>query len=247
LWSDTAEQLLGVANGRLTSTNEILKTQQLVMTPPLKKLPSVVRDAKYTLNKRSIPINSHGMYISSKSKEPDRAWKVIEGFAQDKLRESIFWGKEGETYTVKDGKRIPDAVKLNDPKRYWSLHLAIIFGFSDGQDVKQAKAQQVMKPDHYKALMESQDLIGKNAMKAGFGVTSFVNLPSELSIKSPDMRMYITQATVEAIMGKITMAEFDNRVKSYVEKFGAMDDFYTKEMNTRKDELRKKGVVEVDW
>ncbi|RAV21066.1 hypothetical protein [Paenibacillus contaminans] len=245
LYSDTTEQLIGTATGRLA--NPDLKNQQLIMAPPLKKLPSVVKDAKYLEAKRSVPINTHGIYISSKSKDPDRAWKVIEGFASDQLRESIFWGKEGETYTVKDGKRVPDTAKLNDPKRYWSLQLAIVFGFSDGQEVKQAKLAQVAEPEHYKALMDSQIAADKNALKTGFGVTSFIDLPNDLSKKLPDSRMYITQAAVEAIMGKITMDEFDNRVKGYVEKYGAIDDFYTKEMNGRKDELRKKGVVEVDW
>ncbi|WP_274363206.1 extracellular solute-binding protein [Paenibacillus thermotolerans] len=245
MWSDSATQIMPMASS--WEKQDATKGRMLLYQPPFKTLPSVVKDVKYTYPKLEVPISSHGMYISSKSKDPDRAWKVIEGFATDQLREAIFWGKEGDTYTVKDGNRVIDENRLNDPQRAWSLQLATLFGFHNDRNLKVATAAQVMKPDYLDMMIQSLDEMDKQAQLGGISVTSFIQLPDNESKKVPESRTYITQATIEAMMGRITMAEFDERVQGYVEKYGFIDDYYTKEMTERKDELRKRGVIEVDW
>ncbi|MFC5648193.1 extracellular solute-binding protein [Paenibacillus solisilvae] len=242
---DSADQLVPNAQKAwLGQENPGTKTWKLAFAPALKQYPT---DPKYVWPNKSLPINTHGIYISSSSKNPDQAWKVIEGFASDQLKEDIFWGKEGDTYTVKDGVRIPNAEKLADPNRTWSLQLAILFGFVDGQDVKSALAKQVMGPEYSKFVNDSIQPIGDMATKKGYLLSGFFKASNEADKKTPESRQFITQATVEAIMGKITMEEFDQRVAQFKQKYGFIYDEMTKFMNDNKDDLRKKGVVEVDW
>lgn len=243
-----ADQLLPAAQqARVAQANPITKDWKLAFAPPLTTYPSVLADPKYAMPSKALPINGHGLYIAASAKDPDRAWKVIEGFASDQLHEAIFWGKEGDTYTVQDGKRIPNAEKLAAEDRRWVLQLAIIFGFVDGQDVKLATAEQIMGKDYLKFVTDSLQPLGQAAEKTGYALSNFVHLSDEASKKASEMRQFITKSTVEAIMGKIAMSEFDQRVKEFHQKYGFIYDEYTKYLKEHKDELLKKGVVEAGW
>lgn len=223
------------------------QTKEWLWAPPLKTYPSVVKDAKYTRPYRWMPIAGHGVYISAKSKDPERAWKAIEGFASDELHEAIFWGKEGETYNVKDGKRVPIAEKLSDKSRSWSLHLAFIFGFADGMDVTKAQAEMVRDPKELERMSGAMEMLNDQAMETGIGLDNFIVLSDEAAKKRPDEVKFISKATVEAIMGKITMQEFDQRVQEFQKKFGFIYDEYTKYLTEHKNELLKAGVKEAGW
>ncbi|GAA3403730.1 hypothetical protein GCM10020370_20480 [Paenibacillus hodogayensis] len=250
--TDDANQVLPFArNLKQGKTNPNTVTQEIAFAPPLKKYPSVLKDPKYTYSQLSLPINSHGLYISSKTKDRDRAWKVIEGFATEQLREAIFWGKEGETYTAKDGKRSPIVEKLNDPSRSWSLQLALIPGYTAGREVGDATVEQVLGADYTKTILDSMKAVADQAAKAGLGFWNFEQFPKDVADqvdkKGPEANDFISKATVEAIMGKITMRQFDDRVKEFTEKYGFIFDEHTKYITAHKDELRKKGVMEVEW
>ena len=224
------------------------KDKEWQLAPPLKQYPSVLKDPKYAQPFKGLPITDHGIYISSQSKHPEEAWKVIEAFASDEFHDLIFWGKEGEDYTVKDGKKIPIEGKgLSDKNQYYKLHLAIIFGFNDRKESSIAAAEQVMDKGEFSRRMEGlktwEDLANQNGLRLG----SFVKLSDEASKKVAESNNFISQATIEAIMGRISMADFDKKVEEFTKKYGFIYDEYTKYMNEHKDELKKFGVLEVDW
>jgi len=242
---DAASQILPIA--AYWATTEPYTEYKVMYAKPLSKYPDVVADPKYTYGKKSAPIIFHGVYVSSSCKNPDRAWRVIEGFASDELYEAIFWGKEGSEYVVKDGKRIPDANKLLDPQRYWSLHLVIIFGFTAGQDSKLAQQEQVLGTEYFNQVYESVKAIEAQAEEAGVSLFSFMPKIDAVDAKLAESQSFISNATAQAIMGQITMEEFDKKVEEFKQKYGFIGEEYTKWMNENKDQLRKWGVKEVDW
>jgi putative aldouronate transport system substrate-binding protein len=217
------------------------------MAPDLTKYPAELKDVKYTWGKmQPLVRGGHGIYISSKTKDPDLAWKVIEGFVTDELHEAVYWGKEGETYTVQNGKRIPMPDKISDPSRAWALHLGIIMGFEEGIDVKKSIVEQNIGPIYNQVIGNLEQSAG-HAKKAGFPFTMFYVASDASRNKAVESREFISTATAEAIMGKITMQQFDERVKEFTSKYGFIYEEMTKFINDNKDDLRKKGVVEVDW
>lgn len=245
LWeTNNNEQLVpsNLIGYRITKDTPQTNSWEILAAPPLKILPPEVKDRKYTEPFRGTGINDHGIYISSKSKNPDRAWKVIEGFASPELWEAIFWGREGQEYKIENGKRVPIPEKINDSSRAWSLHLALIFGTTDGQDIKKATAELAIGKEYsdmvYKAI-EPWDAMAK---KNGVSPTSYVMLSEEARKLATGIRPFISQATVEAIMGKITWEQFDGRVKEFEQKFGSYYDEITKKVNDNKAEYIKKGV-----
>ncbi|GAB2692034.1 extracellular solute-binding protein [Paenibacillus thermoaerophilus] len=224
------------------------KDKEWQLAPALKQYPSVLKDPKYAQPYKGFPITDHGIYISSQSKHPDEAWKVIETFASDELHELIFWGKEGEDYTVKDGKKIPVEGKgLSDKSQYYKLHLGFIFGFSDRLESSIAAAEQVMDKGEFARRMEGLKNWETYANNTGLRLGNFVKLSAEAAKKVAESNNFISQATIEAIMGRITMQQFDQKVAEFAKKYGFIYDEYTNYMQEHKDELRKFGVKEVDW
>ncbi|WP_308639487.1 extracellular solute-binding protein [Paenibacillus silvisoli] len=245
---DTADQLVpGAQANKQGGVNPVTKDWMTMFAPPLKTYPSVLKDPKYAQPYKGYPIIDHGLYISSSTKDPDRAWKVIEAFASDDLYNAIFWGKEGDTYTTTDGKRVINADKLSSPDRYWSLHLAFIFGFASGQDVKKALAEQILGPDYSAKVYDSLQMVAEEAEKNGFAGFPGMALSEEATNKLGEVNAFISQATFEAIMGKISMEQFDKKVEQFKEKYGFIYEEETKYMNEHKAELLAKGDLQVNW
>ncbi|MFC5403104.1 hypothetical protein [Cohnella soli] len=252
LVNDTADQLLPLAAYHKASKGTATDTSfrsRIAFAPPLASYPSVVKDPKYTYFPKQSPIIWHGMFISSSSKHPERAWKVLEGFASDQLNEALFWGKEGSEYVVKDGKRIPDAKKLQDPNRYWSVQLSIVRGFLAGQESKEAQQVQVLGQEDFDLSKGSLKYAADMAEEAGvnlFAVFPYTTL-DEVKLKLTESDIFLSGATVEAITGKISMDQFDKKVEEYKKKYGFIAEAYTKYMNEHKAQLEKWGVKSVNW
>ncbi|RAV09231.1 extracellular solute-binding protein [Paenibacillus contaminans] len=241
---NTADQLIPTGTPKLPEDQH----KESQFAPPLKQYPTVLKDVKYVQPKLAYPITGHGLYISAKAKDKDRAWKVIEGFASDKLHEAIFWGKEGEDYKMENGKKTPiENQGLANKDKYYRLHLGIIFGFNDRKESSIAAAEKVMNKDEFNRRIDGMKKLEETAKQTGLPLEPFVKLPADTAAKRTESNQFISQATVEAIMGKITMQQFDQKVEEYKKKYGFIYDEYTKYMNANKDQLRKLGVKEVDW
>ncbi|WJH32773.1 hypothetical protein N6H14_21175 [Paenibacillus sp. CC-CFT747] len=248
-WNSADQLMPGAARlVALPGTDIADKNARVEFAPALKKYPSVLKDPKYAQNTLNDPIVDHGLYISSKSKNPDAAFKVIEAFASDKLREAIFWGKEGETYTMKDGKRIPIAEKLGADSRRWVKSMAFLFGYTDGQDAQLATYEQQMGPDKYKKAYDSVKALGEEAKANGLGSIVGYSTPDEVVKKNSEIMQDINRFTSEAIMGKITMDQFDGEVKKWEAKYRSLKyDPMQKYIDANKEKLKGLNVKKVTW
>lgn len=226
------------------------KEVKWLFAPPLKEYPKVLKDKKYAEPKMGLPIITHGLYISSSSKHPDEAWKVIEAFASDELYESIFWGYEGEgvTYNTVDGKRVPTDKIGPGTEDYWSLHLALVFGFLEGQDAKVASHRLALGDKYTDEVYNSIYAMDQIARENGIGELPGYVAPDEAVLKASEARLAINSFTVEAIMGKITMEQSDQRVKQWEAQF--RDVIYgpmQKYLDENKEMLIRQGVKHAGW
>lgn len=243
-----ADQILPGQSSIMTTGTDVQKKYKYVFAPPLKKYPSVLSDPKYATVGLASPISTHGLYISSKAKDKDRAWDVIEAFAADELKEAIFWGKEGETYNTKDGKRVPIPEKLGAKERTWSRNLALLFGFTDGQDAQNATYELQIGTPLFKQIQDSMKVLATEAQKVGLGGLPNYAESDDVLKKNSEMLQAINKFTSEAIMGRITMAQFDQEVKAWETKYRALKyDPIQKFIDGNKDMLRSLGYKMVDW
>ncbi|WP_245375200.1 extracellular solute-binding protein [Paenibacillus eucommiae] len=225
----------------------LLENKEFVIAPPLSQFPDVLKDPKYVLSPRNMPINDHGLYISAKTKNPDLAWKVIEGFATKDLFEAIYWGKEGSEYVIKDGGREPVLEKIQSEDRNWALQLALIPGFSAGGEIEKAQAKMKYNPEYFKAVYDSLDASQELMKTATLSLLNFFPPSDEINKKTGEKTAFIAKATVEAIMGNITMEQFDQRVQEFHQKFDFIYDDYTKFLTDNKEMLLENGVIEAGW
>lgn len=245
---NTADQILPGQASIMTTGTEEQKKYKYVFAPPLKKYPSVLADPKYATVGLGSPIQTHGLYISSTAKDKDRAWDVIEAFASEELKEAVFWGKEGETYTVKDGKRVPIPEKLGAKERTWARHLMFIFGFTDGQDAQNATYELQIGQPLFNQIRESMSVLQNEAQKIGLGSLPMYSEPDDVLKKNSEIMQAINKFTTEAIMGRITMEQFDQEVQAWEKKYRALKyDPIQKYIDENKDKLRELGYKMVDW
>ncbi len=226
------------------------KDVKWLFAPPLSSPPSVLRDPRYAEAKSGLPIITHGLYIPESTQDKDRAWRVIEGFASDELYEALFWGYEGEgvTYNTVDGQRVPTDKIGTGSEDYWSLHLALLFGFVDGQESKQAANLTVLGEDYHKEVYDSIEVIDQQARANGIGDLPGYAAEGDALLQAPESRLAINSFAVEAIMGRISMEEFDQRVQQWEQQFreviyGPMQAY----LDANKDELLAQGVQHIGW
>lgn len=219
-----------------------------VFAPDLETYPASLKDKKYTYGFSGGDVTGHGMYISTSCKNPDRAWKVIEGFFSDELFEEINWGKEGEEYVVNnEGKRIVDSTKLNSAERRPGIAYACMMGFSSGLEAKKAVQLQISGTDVFNRYYDSVKTIADHAGEAGVQLWSGYTPIDDVQKKRGDADAFISEATAKAIMGQITMEEFDKRVQEWKEKYGFICDAVTQQLMGNKDKIREMGIKCIDW
>lgn len=251
LASDGADQMLPLVNLHTTSKGtdaDRSDRASIAFAPPLKTYPSVLKDVKYTYEKMQSPIIFHGVYISTPCKYPERAWRVLEGLASDELNEMIYWGQEGAGYSMKDGKKVPDAKFLGDTQEhYYGLQLSIIRGFAAGQEAKKVQFLQNIGEESYNYSKKSIDMVAGLAEQVGYDVMTLIPTIDEIAIKLPESNLFIGSATADAIAGNITMEQFDKKVEEYKKQYGFIGEAYTKYMNEHKEQLLSWRVKEVNW
>ncbi len=166
------------------------------------------------------------------------------------MYDALFWGYEGEgvTYNTVDGKRVPTDKVGPGTADYWSLHLALIFGFVDGQEAKKATHKLVLGEEYNNEVYSSIDVMDKISRGNGIGDLPGYVAEGEATLKAGEARVAINSFTVEAIVGKITMEEFDQRVKAWEAKFretiyGPMQKY----LDENKEKLISQGVKHAGW
>lgn len=222
-----------------------------VFAPALKRYPAGV-DAKFiSLQSMGVfPINgSHRVAISAKTKYPAQAWKVLEGFASDELRDAQAWGREGKEYTVVSGKRVPTGRlyfnDINDPdSHYWTLHTGIIWGFWP-TEVKY-EVQRLKAPAEFQRAYDSSRWLVTNGKANGLAPGNFLPTMPEINAKAGEADAAIAQLLAKTISGEATMDDFDAMLKDWKQKYGFMTEMQTKWINDNKAVLKGKGVKVLD-
>ncbi|MEF3302132.1 hypothetical protein [Paenibacillus sp. GYB003] len=224
------------------------KSQVWGVAPPLTSYPSVLKDRKYAIAGLGMPITAHGLYIPASNKNPDRAFKVIEGFAQEQLRDKIFWGDENDTYTMKDGKRaaIPD--KMSAQEHAWKRQYAFLFGYTDGQDAQNANFEAKLGKDLFASIQSGMKTIQKEAEQIGLETIVGYSEPEEVLKKNAEIMQAINKFTTEAIMGRISMQELDAAIADWERKYRALKyDPLQKYLDANKEKLIKDGYKKAGW
>jgi hypothetical protein len=231
--------------------------RKYLFMPEMKKPPAELADMKYTYGFGGSKITSDGISIASSSKDPDRAWKVIEAFTSDELVNDIFWGEEGKTYSVKNGKKVPNIEALAKEWTRYSHYFAFVPGYLGAPDLDRAKTEISLGEQYAKELYASIDKHVEKVTANGEGsidgwdslggMPGYVPTEAE-SLKKPESRQSIDKFTVKAIMGELSMEQLDQEVAKWEKEYrSVLYDNMQKFVDENKEKLRKLGYKQVDW
>jgi hypothetical protein len=216
-----------------------------VFAPPLKTYPVDRKNIQWQ-SAGIFPINwGHKVCISAKTKYPAQAWKVLEGFASDELRDAQAWGREGKEYNVVNGKRVPtDRIyfnDINDPdSHYWTLHLGIIWGFWP-TDVKY-EVQRLKAPVEFEKVYQSSRWLIEDGKATGITPGNYLPTFPEINAKSAEAVAATSQILAKTISGEMSLEGYDAAVKDWKQKYDFMLETQNKWISEHKAELKAKGV-----
>ncbi len=200
-------------------------------------------------------VGNQGIAISSQTQSPDAAARVIEAFLSDEVLDLVTNGREGIEYTVENGEKVFDATAYSDSN--WRNVYGVMFSYNplDKIKVKGELSIAAMKEtdefkEAYKAEYEKafDDLYNAEYGKIGYapvavaGTTmeTLIPLSSEANSKTKEAIAEQQSILLKAIMGEISMDEFDQQRQSLVEKYQSITD----EFNEKLPECKEKYGIE---
>ncbi|CAI6082054.1 extracellular solute-binding protein [Cohnella sp. JJ-181] len=155
----------------------------------------------------------YGFSVASNTKNLDAALRYLDYIYSEKGRDIQSWGKEGETYTIVDGKRkLNDVYKeSNDLRRVSGILSAGTYGWFDFE-----APLSLIKESEREAYVESP--------KYQFPVTSTLPILSKeetdsISTQIDAIYKYYSTSISKFIMGETPLTEWDNFIKE-LDKYG---------------------------
>lgn len=207
------------------------------MAAPLTEFPAEVRYPEVAYGTPSTGIAGHGLFISARCKTPDRAWDVIEALASEELRDFCVWGKEGETFEMKDGERVPlperASLPMDDPKYFgWQRQFLVIWGFWE-RDIYNFDVAKLQDEEYAVAQKESINPIVEACNKVKKTPISLPYTRSEnASRKLAESKASMSTTTINYIMGRISDADFDKAIIDWEKTYGFIAQEQTEFVNS---------------
>lgn len=180
------------------------------------------------------PIGTHAMAISSKSKNPDAAVRVVEALFSDRMTTLAAWGLEGTDYNVgTDGKKTINVEEWNKSTYRNIFGVMNTYWYPDAVNATLQAKLTLIKDEEYKKKF-------LNAFEKGLETREkeiFSNkpLPGNYFTLSPDTLNMQKQAWAEssaivckAVIGEISMDEYDKQIVQYLAKYQKVTDEYNR-------------------
>lgn len=190
-------------------------------------------------------IGAHCVAISSTSKKKEAAVRFLEALLSDECNNLTVWGREGIEYNVVNGEKVPDYVKASETN--WRLMYGMLFGFNTKEELELLAKTNIANTKYESAGKEKyQKLFLEQADKALGDLNSVQMNPYSLITLDKDTVTRLTEATneartitVKAMIGEISMTEFDAQAASFMKKY----QFITDEYNAKLPEAQKKAAM----
>lgn len=191
------------------------------------------------------PLGWHIVAVSADSPNSEAAVRVIEAFLNIELSEQISWGREGiEHFIRQDGTRLLD-IEASTKAYYRNAYLFMRqYWYADSMDVRMANVLPKMNVDQasefskvWKSGIAVRDK--ESAMVPQVTNASFVQTIADLVPKSSEAIEESKNIMYRAVMGEISMEDYDSLVDQWLKKYKYITDDYTKALQKVNEERGK--------
>lgn len=179
----------------------------------------------------------HSISISSRCQDKDAAIRTIEAFCSPEIKYASGWGVEGTEFTKNGGKEQLDLeVSM---KNDWRTAYGFMwqYWYDETLAVKNTNILSQVKDDEYKTKFfdiwdKGLEINAKRIKEAGIPPFEGMLLSDDINSKVGDLKADSLAIILKAIVGQISMQEYDQQVANYLEKYGyyteAVQEWYNK-------------------
>ena len=193
-------------------------------------------DIREAQQRRYYPIGSHCVAINSKCDDDTTAGiiRFLEALADKTLLDTCVWGREGIEYNTVNGERVVNQEANQKTTYRLAYQFFRTYYYAESMDFRIAAAKTPMT-DEQKAVYDKAYAEGLKTIQDEYKLNPAV-VPKDF-VALPDLAPKVTEAqdkaheiVYKAIMGEITMDEFDNEVEAFVKKYQDVKDAYNSEL-----------------
>jgi putative aldouronate transport system substrate-binding protein len=203
--------------------------------------PGVSPKSAYWVNS---PLGWHIVSINKKSPNIDAAVRVFEVLIDPEFCHQMAWGREGIEYFVRqDGSKVLDIEASNETSYRVAYTFMRAYWFQDNLDVRAAQMLPKLDASQASTFKKSWE-IGipiwqkESAQVPEVTAESFVPSIPDLAPKMKEARELSKAIIFKAVMGEISMEEYDKEVKDFLNKYNYIPEAYTK---SYKEVLKERG------
>jgi len=187
--------------------------------------------------------DGHMLSISAKTKDIDACLRLVETFWSQEVHDLCVYGREGIEYTVQDGKKVIDPQKSKETSYRYAYMMPAFYGWSKEYGESLFTQLEGMDPDILNKSKQLSDETYEYIEKAMRSYTpdvrywELVKLSEETTAKLAEARELSKSIILKAIVGEITMEEYDAMAKDFIEKYQFITDEYNASLAEAKAKL----------
>ncbi|HOJ09999.1 MAG TPA: extracellular solute-binding protein [Clostridiales bacterium] len=186
-------------------------------------------------------LGGSSLCVASGSEEKEGAFRLIETFCSDEVLNLASWGREGIEYNIVNDEKVLDLE--NSTKTDYRGMYGIMKYYNYPEQIKVIKAHVFsyfpeIKDSLNKIYDDAWDIL-EEKLKLVPAVTpqDFLKLEADTLSRKSEAKERAESIILRAIIGEISMEEYDKQVSEFLKKYQSI----TNEYNKKADEIKK------DW
>ncbi len=185
----------------------------------------------------------HCVAIGASTKQKDAVVSLIEALLSDEVMELTSWGLKDVDFTLENGQKKP-TVKAAETVNLRKMY-SFMFTYGSASNVEVSLADQLAKVDpsirdEYAArVREGMKITYDQAAKANQNPASYIQLSADTQSKVKEAQELSKSIIIKAIIGEITMQEYDAQVSDYLNKYQFITDEYNAKLPATLEKLNQ--------
>lgn len=179
-------------------------------------------------------LEGHCVAIGASTKHKDAVVRLIEVLLSDEVDKLSSWGIEGVDYTMENGQMKPTPTSL-ETFNVRSLY-GFMFTYSSDRlsdiflDMELQKVNPSIRDEYAARFKEGMKIAFEQQSKASINLMDFIKLSDDTITKKTEAAQLATSIVAKAIIGEISMEEYDQQVRDFLKTYQFITDEYNNKL-----------------
>ena len=187
-------------------------------------------------------LGGHCLAIGAKTEHKDAVVRLIETLYSDDVKMLSSWGIEGADYNIVNGEKVLTAESNNTFGLRSMYRMTWNYGNDESVAISTSRVisqQPDEKRDYFSKMLNDGLTVSYDlSKKASPSPVDYIQLSSNAQTKLAEAGEMSKTILVKAILGEISMDEYDKQVASYLEKYQFITDEYNSKLPDMLNKLK---------